>query len=378
MKIAYISTYRDGTLAGHAATQYILACEAAGLDVVCRPVSMGTIPQDQKPCPVAHLEQKNMQGVDVVIQHVLPQFYQYKRGVKNIGFLEWSTSDFNRSLWTANCNLMDEIYTSCEQNREAAFRSGVTKPIRVIPRPCDILKFEQEYKPLDIGQTQGKLVFYSITSLTRNTNISGLIRAYYREFSARDDVVLVLCVQSEGKSEQDISTSLQKAIGDIKKSTHIYKNAKHYPPILLIAQQLSPEETSRIHATCDIFVSAARGCVWSNAAHNALGFGNPIIVSQCGGFIDLLGKGSGGGWFVDGQTTPCFGMSETTNYLYTGEEVWFDPNLIRLSEHMGMAYQMWKRDPNGTLKAMGKNAKKRAQEFSYTNVGNIIRKLLDD
>jgi len=82
MKIAYISTYRDNTLAGRAAMQYILACEAAGLDVVCRPVSMGATSQNQKPCSVAHLEQKDMQNVDVIIQHVLPQFYQYKGALR--------------------------------------------------------------------------------------------------------------------------------------------------------------------------------------------------------------------------------------------------------------------------------------------------------
>lgn len=377
MKIAYISTYRDNTLAGHAAIQYILACEAAGLDVVCRPVSMGTVPKDQKPCPVAHLEQKDVQNVDVIIQHVLPQFYQYKRGVKNIGFLEWSTSDFNRSLWTASCNLMDEIWVSCVQNREAALHSGVTKPIRVIPRPCDILKFEQEYKPLEIGQIQDKLVFYSISDLTRNSNISGLIRAYYHRFSARDDVALVLCVQSEDKNEQDISTSLQKAIGDIKKSTHIYKNAKQYPPILLIAQQLSSEEIDRIHATCDVFVTVARSCVWSNAATCAMGFENLIIASRCGGFIDLIGEEKEScGWLIEGQTTPCFGMLETVDNLFTGSEIWFDPDLIELSESMHMAYDRWQTNPQGAFKTLGENAKKRVQEFSYAKIGDQISQKL--
>lgn len=377
MKIAYISTYRDNTIAGRAAMQYILACEAAGLDVVCRPVSLGAIPQDQEPCPVAHLEQKDVQNVDVIIQHVLPQFYQYKRGVKNIGFLEWSTSNFNRSIWAVNCNLMDEIWVSCVQNREAALRSGVTKPVRVIPRPCDILKFEQKHKPLDIGQTQGRLVFYSITDLTRNTNISGLIRAYYKRFSARDDVALVLCVQSEGKSEQDISTSLQKAISDIKNSIHIYKNAKQYPPISLIAQQLSSDEINRIHATCDVFVTTARSCVWSNAAHDAMGFGNPIMVSRCGGFIDLVGwEEENCGWLIEGQTTPCFGMLETVDNLYTGTEVWFDPDLVELSEFMQVAYDMWKHDPQGALKSLGKNGSTRAKNFSYAIVGEKINQML--
>ena len=213
--------------------------------------------------------------------------------------------------------------------------------------------------------------------IPRNNNISVLIRAYYKRFSARDDVIFILCVQSEGKREQDISTSLQKAIGDIKKSTHIYKNDKQYPPILLIAQQLSSEEIYRIHATCDVFVTVARSCVWSNATHDAMGFGNPIIVSRCGGFIDLIEPAEEDcGWLVEGQTCPCFGMLETVDNLYTGEEIWFDPDLIELSECMQAAYDMWKYEPEGALKTLGKNGNKRAKDFSYATVGGKINQML--
>ena len=111
-----------------------------------------------------------------------------------------------------------------------------------------------------------------------------------------------------------------------------------------------------------------------------MGFSKLIIVSRCGGFIDLVRRESGEqcGWLINGQTTPCFGMLETVDNLYTGIETWFDPNLIELSANMHLAYEMWKENPQEGLKTHGINAKKRAQEFSYENVGNIIRKLLDD
>ena len=62
MKIAYLSVYRDGTGYANAALGNILACEAAGLDVVCRPVSLSA-PKSNASCPVQHLEDKDLKGL---------------------------------------------------------------------------------------------------------------------------------------------------------------------------------------------------------------------------------------------------------------------------------------------------------------------------
>ena len=39
MKVLYISNYKDGTGWGNAATDYILAMDSVGIDVVCRSIS---------------------------------------------------------------------------------------------------------------------------------------------------------------------------------------------------------------------------------------------------------------------------------------------------------------------------------------------------
>ena len=70
MKVLYIGHYKEFGGWARAATDYILSLDAVGVDVVCRNV---TLTQDQ---PISgrlkELEQKNTDGCDYCIQHVLP------------------------------------------------------------------------------------------------------------------------------------------------------------------------------------------------------------------------------------------------------------------------------------------------------------------
>jgi hypothetical protein len=67
MKILYLSVYRDGTGWAEAANRYILALDAAGVEVVPRPIRLEAVshtPSDR----VLELEKRSSKGCNVVIQ----------------------------------------------------------------------------------------------------------------------------------------------------------------------------------------------------------------------------------------------------------------------------------------------------------------------
>ena len=149
----------------------------------------------------------------------------------------------------------------------------------------------------------------------------------------------------------------------------------------------------QLHTACDIFVSASHGEAWGIPAHDAMGFGNPVILSNWGSYPELMHRQSWPldkkeswicqdanpgeidcGWLIDGQLTPCFGMTDSFPDLYTGDEQWFDPNICHLIECIQQAYDRWN---NGELNIMGKAAMKHATNFSYENVGAIAKELLE-
>jgi len=390
MKVAYLSVHRDATGYAHQAINNMLAIEAGGVDVVARAVKLSESNNDSAAEKVAHLEDKDVANVDVVIQHVLPHMFEYKDGVKNIGVFDWETTHFSRSIWPQCCNMLDEVWVPSIQNHQAAIDSGVDVPIKILPCACDIDRYNKNTQQLDIPQLKDKLVFYTIGEMTRRKNIVATIRAFYSAFTSRDDVVLVIKTTIPGKTPQETSDILKKTSEDIKKSMHIYMKHDYYPSIIGITDFLPDSQLDQLHASCDVFVSASHGEAWGIPVHDAMGFGNPVIVSNWGSFPELTYAQArkywrpservfmmpgqiNCGWLINGQLTPCFGQTDSFPDLYTGDEQWFDPCISSLVSCLREAYTEWS---NTSINAKKTAAKKRAAEFDYPTVGKIAAKLL--
>lgn len=391
MKVCYVSVHRDGTGYANHAIHNMLALEAGGIDVVARAIRLSQSQNLKLAEKVSHLEANDTDNVDVVIQHLLPHMFEYKSGVKNIGFIAWETTNFLRSSWAHSCNMMDEMWVPNIQTATALKNSNVNVPVKIWPCACDTKRFDDLPKPLNLPQLRDKCVFYTIGELSRRKNVVAILRAFYAAFSNRDDVALVIKANIPGKTSEEVISTLQTTTDDIKKSIHIYVNHPYYPPVVCITNFLTEEKLDRLHASCDVFVSASHGESWGIPAHDAMGFGRPVILSNWGSYPELTYDNANefwrsesnefhfpghisSGWLIRGQLTPCFGQTDSFPDLYTGDEAWFEPNICHLIECMKEAYGKWK---NGSLLKKSEAAKKRARVFSYGNIGTIARSLLD-
>lgn len=285
--------------------------------------------------------------------------------------------------------MMDQIWVPSLQNYQAAKNSGVTVPIKILPCACDISRFNNPPEPLDLPQLKNKCVFYTIGEMTRRKNIVATLRAFYSAFSLRDDVALVIKTSVPNKTPDESMDILRGTIEDIKKSLHTYIRHPYYPPVMCITDFLPDKQLDRLHTACDVFVSASHGEAWGIPAHDALGFGNPVILSNWGSYPELVNQNgkqywcsedfewayTDCGWLIDGQLTPCFGMVDSFPDLYTGDEKWFDPDICNFVESMQEAYTEWK---SGELSIRGEAAKKRAADFSYEKVGEIAKGFLEE
>lgn len=390
MKIAYIAPYRDGTGYSNQAINNMLSLEAGGIDVVARSVRLSPHSNHELAKRVEHLEEKTTDSVDVVIQHVLPHQFEYKAGIKNIGMFDWETTHFKRSNWTHCCSLMDEIWVPSIQNAQAVRDSDVNVPVKIFPCACNVQRFDNAPDPLIIDKINGKCVFYTIGEMTRRKNIIAVLRAFYTAFSLRDDVALVIKTSIPGKSPDEATNTLRSAIDDIKRSMHTYVRQAYYPPVACITDFLSDHKLDQLHVACDVFVSASHGEAWGIPAHDAMGLGNPVILSNWGSFPELTYAQAAEywepetqrfrwpgeidcGWLVKGQFTPCFGHVDSFPDLYTGDELWFDPDIYHLVKCMEQAYKEWQDEK---LHTRGKAANKRAAEFSYEKIGQVAKELL--
>lgn len=391
MKLAYLGVFRDGTGYANQAIHNMLAMEAGGIDVVARAIKLSQTTNINIAKKVEHLEQKTTDDVDVVVQHVLPHHFEYKSGVRNIGMMCWETTHFKRSNWSHCCNMMDEIWVPSIQNAQAVKDSNVTVPVKVFPCACDTTRFASSPSPLDIHQLDGKCVFYTVGEMTRRKNMIALLRAFFSAFSLRDDVALVIKTNIPNKSSEEATDIMQSTVEDIKKSLHTYVRHQYYPPIICITDFLSDQKLDQLHSSCDIFVSASHGEAWGIPAHDAMGFGKPVILSNWGSFPELTYAQASEywqpenkkfkwpgeidcGWLVKGQLTPCFGQTDSFPDLYTGDELWFEPDIEHMIHCMQQAYEKWR---TGELSKYIFAARKRAANFNYENVGSIAKEFLE-
>ncbi len=372
MKVAYLSNYRDRGYTSSFAIDNILSLDAAGVNVVSRPISLSGETFDLT-TDMGKFENGSLSNVDAVIQHIPPNFYEKKGGVKNIGFFYWDQSFFGRSMMEQCCNLLDELWVPCLDAHNAARKSGVTIPIFICKHGRDSKRFKKTHEPFDIPILQDKLVYYTIADLALKKNISGLIRAYYAAFNKHDQVHLLLQLSCSNPQEEARTRQLsEKLIADLKKATNIYSNHDDYPKISIMCEPLNDKKISRIHATGDVFVSCDRGDSWNVFLHDAMGFGNPVVCGNICGQRELVSPRSMG-FLVDGQETPCLTIDgeDQTN---SGKEFWFDPNIRQFAEGLIHMYSRWQ---DGEIEPMRKASRKSAAFYDYGKVGSLMKTQLE-
>jgi len=372
MKVLYISNYKDGTGWGNAATDYILAMDSVGIDVVCRSISFNGEKGEVHP-RILELERKSSRHSNVCIQHLLPHMLDYNgRFEKNIALYESETSNFKSSRWTEYINTMDEAWVVNKQMSEASLSSGVESPIRIIPHTFDTSKYDKEYKPLDIPymDIENKFVFYFIGEAIRRKNIFALIKAFHLEFDVDEPVDLIIKASKGGMSDDDCGKYIKELCDTAKENLKLYPSNDLYKSEFITTGFLDNEKMMRFHKTMDCFVMPSYGEAWCLPAFDAMAMGSTPICTNVGGMSDFLSDG--GGTLIDGVLEPAFGMTETFQDLYTGREDCVSINVRKLQKAMRRMYYLASIS-DSKYTNLQKQGREIADKYSYENIGNRIK-----
>lgn len=368
MKILYIGVYRDGTGWAQSALDYILAIDAAGLDVVARPVRLNA---GKNPIPnrILELEKKSSKDADIVIQHVLPHQMDYCGNFKkNIAMYFTETSNFSSTNWANKINTLDEAWVPNSEAIKVSQESGVKVPVEAIPIPTDLSRFQKKYEKMDFAkELKGSFIFYTIGEATRRKNLGALLKAFHSEFRSTEPVELVIKSSQHGLTPEELKFNLTKYCTEVKQGL---KLNKEYKKEILITNRLSDDSIMRLHHSCDCFVSASFGEAWCIPAFDAMGCGKTPIVTNCGGFKEYMSNEAG--WLVNSIQEPVFGMNkESFSDLYTANENWNAVSIADLKRCMREAYEL----RNESKAEFGIN---RVYDFGYENVGQHIKKVLQN
>jgi len=355
VKVLYIGHYREGTGWAQAAINYILALDAVGVDVVCRPVKLNNT-QPELPPRILELESKSSRGCTVCIQHVLPHYMDYNSGFLNVGMAILETSSIKHTSWATRLNNMDQVWVPDTSGFNACKNSGITKPLYQVPHACDLNRYK-EYEPINLNLND-EYVFYFIGEHVRRKHLSALIQAFHVEFDTNDNVALVIKSHKSGLSSEECYNRIKQTADMIKNNLRKYTKHNRYHPEHVITDHISEEQLMGLHQRGNCFVMPSFGEAWNIPAFDAMAMGNQVLSSNIGGMRDYLKCGS----LVGGRMEPVVGADMVFEDLNTCRENWYNISPLDLQDSMRSMYQsrpvMYDKDWVG--------------RYSYESIGNIM------
>lgn len=371
MKILYIGHYKEGTGWAVAAQGMIQAIDQAGIEVVCRNITLTS--DKEVPERILELEQNDTNNVDICIQHVLPHLLVgSNKFKKNIAIVELESFNIKENEWITHLKLMDEVWVPCKSNSESLQDAGVEN-VKIVPHAFDISKYSEKIdNEIDFKKygLNSSYKFYTIADINKRKNIESIIRTYYNTFYPHEDVSLILKVRHFGYDTRSLFSTVDKISEKIRSEMGVYENDSNYNSILVIADNFSDKEIANLHQICDCFINLSHGEAWSIPAFEAMCYGNHPICTAWGGPSEYINPAnSNTGKLINYSYVTCSNKGAAFKHLFTGREYWALADEKEASE--AMRYYFENRE---TVKT--KDGITQGEKFSYQNIGKIIQETL--
>jgi glycosyltransferase involved in cell wall biosynthesis len=282
---------------------------------------------------------------------------------KNIGLFFTETQLDYDHPWISKIKLMDELWLPTVDMDYLTFDNINSY---IVPVPTDPKKYDN-VNPLDLSMLGDTYKFYYIGEYHRRKNISGLVQAFYLQFTRNEPVSLILKCNKPGVDPETLMHEINDMCRKVADALKLYPRFEDYPTIAIITKYISDEEILGLHKTCDCYVNPSFAEGWCVPLSDAFGVGNQVVSNGVGCALDFTeARLTDDAFMVLSHREPVLGMNESASYLYTGREIWKRPNVLLMSDLMGIRYSHDKRD------------KKPLLPFTTEKVGLMIKERIDD
>ncbi|AWB44715.1 glycosyl transferase family 1 [Paenibacillus sp. CAA11] len=311
----------------------------------------------------------------VLIYHHIPSRIQWKkvRSIYDLIILNtvWETSQIPKD-WIFHINKFDAVCVPSQHNRRALRNSGVQIPIFVVPHGVNTKAFHPHNKKLSLRGAAGRFTFVSVFGFQHRKNPEGLLRAYWEEFSSKDNVVLV--IKTNGYAAHENEKWIRAKIAQYKKRRGIQKDTA---PVVIIGRRLSETQLKGLYTLGDVFVLPTRGEGVGLPFLESLASGVPVITTSWGGQMDFLTHSNS--FLIPYQLrSTSSGMNRAiskkfSNLFVQKGQLWAEPDLDALKKLMRKAYQ----NP-GLCKQKGRQGRKDMLRLSWDRAGKLMKNAIEE
>ena len=209
-------------------------------------------------------------------------FIRNPDAITNIGRTMFETDRIPPD-WVTNCNSMDEIWVPSQFNVETFAQAGVKrKKLFVIPGGIDTSIYSVDITPMDWPDKKG-FNFLSVFEWMYRKGWDVLLKAYLIEFSKKDDVSLILKINTPS------FTTFEKVQRQIAQYiNYLGLNLENIPAVVLINKNFTSKEMAALYKACDAFVLPSRGEGWGRPYMEAMAIGLPTIGTRWSGQLEFM------------------------------------------------------------------------------------------
>lgn len=377
LRLLYIGHYLENSGWGSAGRSTIEALSTIpNIDLVCRPLVLAGGFKDKSE-NLKTAERKSCHNPDVVIQNVLPHFFNSNAKIKkNIGYFFTDSDTIAYNPWRFFLEQMDEIWLPNTESVDY-ISPFFDKKINVIPLACDAGKFEKNYPELKINELGGTFKFYFINEFNRRKNLAAVLEAFHTEFDYSEAVSLIIKTNIPNVNPAEAKQVVENFCNKVKQSLRLYSKHNYYHKEAIITDRLSDEQVCGLHRYGDCCVTPSFFESWGQNSFDAMGFGKTPICINHGGPRDYVNpKNPNTGTLIESYPEIVCGMENTLNDTFIGRENWFNADRDELKQTMRHYYT--NRVRKGDCQDLHKitDGLDQAKKFSYEAVGKKIAEIL--
>lgn len=355
---------------GNVSRNYVLGLTRLGVPV--RVVDIDTkdegLPADTVRT-LKKLKRTDVGAYPVGVVHYEPPYYpgvRFRNVVKTIGCTIFET-DRIPAHWVPFLNNMDEVWVPSRFNYDTFSRSGVDAgKIRIIPYSVDT----DYYKPItDTFPLTGKkgFSFLYVFEFGWRKGFDILLEAYGKEFTASDDVTLILKVYGGGQE----SGAVKKRIVDSVRG-RINGGDEKPPHVMIMDAAMSQDDLRLLYNTCDVYISTERASGWGMPCMEAMAMGKPAAALDWGGSTEFMNDTNSLLIKAEDCMVPVdHRLSQGLPKLYGGHQ-WPDVRVEEIRRVLRFAYEQRNRLKEIALKGM----EDVRQQYSLTRVAQYIQETL--
>ena len=254
----------------------------------------------------------------------MPEHYPLVRSVVGPGpfvaHTVWESDRLPRH-WPALLDATDLVIVPTDWNREVFVASGVRAPVAVVPHVATVAAPGDGGVPL--GLDPDDFAFYTIGRWDERKAVFLAIEAYLRAFTADDPVVLV--VKTGPRLEMPPG---EWGAGNPRSWTtpwqvaSLVRRFRNPARVHLEVATWTDDRIAGLHTRGDCYLTLARGEGWGLGAFDASAYGNPVIATGWGGFLEYLDDDSA--FLVDHSLAA---VEHNAFASYSPDQQWAAPDL---------------------------------------------------